>query len=577
VEKENQWYDSKGDTLVLMLYSMTNQPLLHNDGEIATFQLRLNGNSGGYGLYPQDVVLSNITEENMVSATYEGWVNIQSPSLYGSDNLQFGNCPVTETSIATYSFNNYGDAPLQIERVTFLAEGYRVVTPLPLVVNPWEEGSLQIAYDPNSEGDFSTTMNLYTNDPTNRLKTVTISGHVYEPNSLTLTGQSNQDGTYTLSVAMENYTDIVAVQYDVHWHSDMTTSQAAFKPSDRMSSHSYSVTPLGDNGYRIILFSFSNALISGHDGLLNQLVFTPQGDVNYCGSTIYVDNIVLSNAAGSDKTSVPTTSLHTAHTKWENVAATACDEYMWNGTTYTETGIYIDTIPSLSGCDSIVTLHLTINRSITTEETYVSCDSYTWNGETYSENGEYVYTTVAANGCDSIVTLHLTILPDATTESETLALCPSELPYEWYGQLLTEEGTYSATEPYAGMECDSVIHQLNLQIYVQTLPLAVTPPVVYAGKKIDVSVPTEEILAFINAETLYAPQSTITWYVKNNTEWQLLTDEIINFESSQIELKYVVETDCGNQESTSISITILTTNLEEAISQESVVNIIVLF
>jgi hypothetical protein len=303
VEKENQWYDSKGDTLVLMLYSMTNQPLLSNDGEIATFQLRLNGNSGGYGLYPQDVVLSNITEENMVSATYEGWVNIQSPSLYGTDDLQFGNCPITETAIATYSFNNYGDAALQIERVTFLAEGYRVVTPLPLVVNPWEEGGLEIAYDPKSEGDFSTTMNLYTNDPNNRLKTVALSGHVYEPNTLTLIGQSNQDGTYTLSVALENYTDIVAVQYDLHWRSDMTTSQSAFVHSARIQNHNAVVTPLDEDSHRIIIYSMSNATIAGHNGELHRLVFTPQGKANYCSSTISIDNIVLSNAAGSDKAS----------------------------------------------------------------------------------------------------------------------------------------------------------------------------------------------------------------------------------------------------------------------------------
>ena len=178
----------RSDTLFLAIFSLSNQPLHANDGEIATFQIRLNGNSGVYGLYPQDVVLSNITEENMVSATYEGWVTIQSPQLYGDDYLSFGDCPITDTAIATYSFNNYGDAPLRIERVKFFAEGYHVVTPLPLVVNPWEEGSLQIAYDPKSEGDFSTTMNLYTNDPTNRLKAIALSGHVYEPNSLIIEG-----------------------------------------------------------------------------------------------------------------------------------------------------------------------------------------------------------------------------------------------------------------------------------------------------------------------------------------------------------------------------------------------------
>ena len=513
VEKENQWYDSKGDTLVLMLYSMTNQPLHANDGEIATFQLRLNGNSGGYGLYPQDVVLSNITEENMVSATYEGWVNIQSPSLYGADDLQFGNCPITETATATYSFNNYGDAPLQIERVTFLAEGYRVVTPLPLVVNPWEEGRLEIAYDPKSEGDFSTTMNLYTNDPNNRLKTVALSGHTFEPNTLALSGQNNKDGTYTLSVALENYSDIVAVQYDVHWRSDITTAQAAFKPTTRMQNHNAVVTPLDEDSYRIIIYSMSNATLVGHEGELHQLVFTPQGSVDYCGDVITVDNVVLSNAKGADKTSATTPALVVEQTKWVEYVATACDQYLWNNHVYTASGTYSDTLSTPAGCDSILMLHLTI-------------------------------------------------LPDATAEYEELKLCSSELPYEWYGQWLTEAGTYTATEPYVGMECDSVLHELSLNIYTQTLPESIIWPLVSIGESIDVTMPTAEIQAHIAANTWYAPHALVTWYILENGDWQILTDEPLKPGILQVVLKYVVETDCGSTESENIVITIKPTNLE---------------
>ena len=563
----------RSDTLFLAIFSMTNQPLHDNDGEVATFQLRLNGSSGTYYLKPIDVVLSNITEENMVSATSQGSVRINAPSISSNASISFGNVPITEVAYSTYSVRNNGSAPLVLERATFLAEGYSVVEELPITIANSKSTTITVAYLPTEEGDFSTTMNLYTNDPNNRLKTVALSGHVFEPNALSLTGQSNQDGTYTLSVAMDNYTDIVAVQYDLHWRSDMTTSQAVFKPTDRMPGHSYSVTPLGDDGYRIILFSFSNAVINGHDGLLNQLIFTPQGDVNYCGSTIYVDNIVLSNAAGSDKTSVKTTSLRTTHTKWANDTATACDQYVWNGTTYTETGIYIDTIPSQAGCDSIVTLTLTINRSITTEQTEVACDSYTWtDGKTYTESGTYYQYLQAVHGCDSIVVLHLTILPDATTEKETLALCSSELPYEWYGQTLTEAGLYTATEQYAGIECDSVIHELTLNVYVQTLPAQVTLPIVRTGEAIDVTIPTAEIQAHIAAETWYAPNALVAWYIMENSDWAVLTTDPVKAGTKQVVVKYAVETDCGNIDSDNLVIDVISTSVENIHSQSPISN-----
>ena len=293
----------RGDTLFLAIFSMTNQPLHANDGEVATFQLRLNGSSGTYYLKPIDVVLSNITEENMVSATSQGSVRINAPAISSNASLSFGNVPITEEAYATYSVRNNGSAPLVLERATFLAEGYSVVEELPITIANSKSTTITVAYQPTEEGDFSTTMNLYTNDPNNRLKTVALSGHVFEPNTLTLDGQSNQDGTYTLSVAMDNYTDIVAVQYDVHWRSDMTTAQAAFSPSERMSSHNYSVTPLNDSSYRVLIYSMSNAIV-GHDGILHQLIFTPQGDVNYNNSIITIDNIILSNALGIDKSSI---------------------------------------------------------------------------------------------------------------------------------------------------------------------------------------------------------------------------------------------------------------------------------
>ena len=502
-----------GDTLVLMLYSISNQSLHANDGEVATFQLRLNGSSGTYYLKPIDVVLSNITEENMVSATSQGKVTIKAPAISSNASLAFGSHTITEEAYVSYSVRNNGSAPLVLERATFLAEDYRVVEELPITIANYKTTTITVAYQPTEEGDFSTTMNLYTNDPNNRLKTVALSGHTFEPNTLALSGQNNKDGTYTLSVALENYSDIVAVQYDVHWRSDMTTAQAAFKPTTRMQNHNAVVTPLDEDSYRIIIYSMANATLVGHEGELHQLIFTPQGNVDYCGDVITVDNVVLSNAKGTDKTSATTPALAVEQTKWVEYVATACDQYLWNNHVYTASGTYSDTLSTPAGCDSILMLHLTI-------------------------------------------------LPEATAEYEELKLCSSELPYEWYGQWLTEAGTYTATEPYVGMECDSVLHELSLNIYTQTLPESIIWPLVSIGESIDVTMPTAEIQAHIAANTWYAPNALVTWYILENGDWQILTDEPLKPGILQVVLKYVVETDCGSTESENIVITIKPTNLE---------------
>ncbi|MDD3914317.1 MAG: C10 family peptidase, partial [Bacteroidales bacterium] len=46
-------------------------------------------------------------------------------------------------------------------------------------------------------------------------------------------------------------------------------------------------------------------------------------------------------------------------------SVTACNSYTWDGTNYTTSGDYQKTYTAANGCDSTVTLHLTINNSVT--------------------------------------------------------------------------------------------------------------------------------------------------------------------------------------------------------------------
>ena len=245
----------------------------------------------------------------------------------------------------------------------------------------------------------------------------------------------------------------------------------------------------------------------------------------------------------------------------EEYTAVACDSYEWHGIAYTASGDYTYNTTTAAGCERVEVLHLTINKSEREEYTAVACDEYVWNGMTYTESGEYIYTTTAVNGCDRIEILHLTILPAATTKYEELALCPSELPYDWYGQSLTEGGTYTATEQYAA-GCDSVVHELTLKVYAQTLPELVTLPTVREGEVIDVSIPTAEIQAHIAVETWYAPNAVVEWYIQNLSGWAVLTTDPVKIGTPQVVLKYAVTTDCASIESEVMTISVETTAVD---------------
>ena len=282
----------------------------------------------------------------------------------------------------------------------------------------------------------------------------------------------------------------------------------------------------------------------------NSQTYTTSGDYTFKAQT----------EAGCDSVAILHLTINTSYAV--DTAAVACDVFEWYGSTYTTSGKYSKTFPTVAGCDSVVTLDLTINKTVYAEETTTACDSYDWNGMTYDKSGDYVYTTTAANGCDSVVTLHLTILVPAETQRDTIYVCASDLPYMWYEESITEPGIYSHTVTYQSAQCDSVSYELLLGIYTQDLPTEITMPIVNRGAPIDVTAATADILTHIESDTWYAPNALVTWKVKYEAEWELLSDIPVDTAIKKLLLKYLVESDCGIIESEEMVFDFCTTNLD---------------
>lgn len=286
--------------LTVILYSSTNKTFAENDGVLATFKVRLDGASGWYGITPENAVLSNATAENMTSATTNGSVTIRSPKMSCATSLDCGRVSITETADFDYTISNSGQVPLTISKVAFLAEGYAVKTPLPITIGPNSNGNITIEYTPSVAGKFSTKMNIYGNDPTNRMQTVDVSGTVYEPNTINLSGKNCLDGSYDVVVGLDNYTDAVAVQMDIRWLKGMKTNTAAVTPSARLANHGYTVADMGEGVYRIIVYSMSNTTIKGNEGELFTIKYTPDNGTVFRDTEIKVENVVISSRSGAN-------------------------------------------------------------------------------------------------------------------------------------------------------------------------------------------------------------------------------------------------------------------------------------
>jgi hypothetical protein len=126
-------------------------------------------------------------------------------------------------------------------------------------------------------------------------------------------------------------------------------------------------------------------------------------------------SFLLDNSDGTwyYTTSTPIVRLNlcTASPVNNTISVSDCSPYLSPGNnTYTQSGVYYETLRNIYGCDSVdLTINLTILNSPATSFNATVCqgDSYFWNGTGYSQSGAYSQTLSNQFGCDSIVTMYL--------------------------------------------------------------------------------------------------------------------------------------------------------------------------
>lgn len=203
------------------------------------------------------------------------------------------------------------------------------------------------------------------------------------------------------------------------------------------------------NSFGVSLNSSTNMICSndsiilyGTENLANYQWFwnnTPITDAN--SSSLWVSqpgdyHLVGTHSSGcTDTSNVISISLTLPSS---TIAVTACNSYtspsgLYN---YTTSGVYMDTIPSVAGCDSIITINLSIYNSNTGTETVTTCAPFTWtaNGTTYTSSTTDIAVLTNLEGCDSTVTLNLTIntVNNGVTQAGTLLTADeSGAIYQW--------------------------------------------------------------------------------------------------------------------------------------------------
>lgn len=148
-------------------------------------------------------------------------------------------------------------------------------------------------------------------------------------------------------------------------------------------------------------------------------------------TTTGVYQMPLQTPTGCDSLVVLNLTVAPPLTSTLNVQICPGDTYNFLGLPLSNAGTYSQTIQNANGCDSIVTLNLSFKPQPTSLINQSICQGqvYTILGQTYSNTGTYTLTTTAANGCDSTITLNLTVFPipaSPTITTNAPLTCPGD-------------------------------------------------------------------------------------------------------------------------------------------------------
>lgn len=180
------------------------------------------------------------------------------------------------------------------------------------------------------------------------------------------------------------------------------------------------------------------------------------------GNTYSTDTIVSARLTGASYTGcdsivVLDLKFHLPSASTDTVRA--CHSYTWidNQTYTTSTNTPTFRLTNTAGCDSIITLNLTILNDTTIIDSIVACDSLRWIDDslyTTSTNAPtYTYTT--ALGCDSTINLHLTIV-HPTSGTDSIVACDSITWINGITYRMSNRVARCTIQNAAG--CDSVVY-----------------------------------------------------------------------------------------------------------------------
>lgn len=165
-------------------------------------------------------------------------------------------------------------------------------------------------------------------------------------------------------------------------------------------------------------------------GLDNPSIANPTVSLSNSGSSVISQVYTVTTSLASSPGICPTTDQVTVTvfpnlTNNPSVSICEGDTYNFNGQNLSSAGTYSANLLTTQGCDSIVNLSLSVfpNFNTTVDTSICQGSSLFVGGQSLQTAGQYNFTFQSQNGCDSLVTINLSINPLPVVSCASSTIC----------------------------------------------------------------------------------------------------------------------------------------------------------
>lgn len=263
--------------LSIVAYSPGNKAFTGTEGEVGSFKVKILGSNYAYLDFKKAMLSSTIdgTTTDVLSNKYGCRVSVLSPYMYAYTTLDFGSVSINQQNVQkSFTIRNWGTASLTISQITFANGLFSVSEQLPITIEPSSYKDIIVVCNAKGAGDLSTTMEIYTNDPNQRLYIVNVSGNIFTPDYLSGVVEAKRDEV-NLNISLNNYSNIYGIQFDISSSDKFSISAEDVTLTERGKNLSVSVKSLSDGKLRIVAYCQNVQCISSGEGDVMTIKLAP--------------------------------------------------------------------------------------------------------------------------------------------------------------------------------------------------------------------------------------------------------------------------------------------------------------